>query len=229
MWQHNRSGRLGDGVLPFQVVTLPVEFDATARAKKLVVAYGIISERERVGMDRVLNAAALTYVAAVVSTLLTLLYFLMRAGFLREGGTTSGERPLPVAPADAGGARRLVARTAAMACVSAHPIGRRRLCAPRRPAWPIAPDSTHARDAVRESAHRSRLERWPRSMARDDHLGGPSAHSTTAETPWPRRESRARGAGERSSGCHRSPAAACASRIPNSLAASRLEATLRGA
>ena len=33
-------------------------------------------------MDRVLNAAALTYVAAVVSTLLTLLYFLMRAGFL---------------------------------------------------------------------------------------------------------------------------------------------------
>ena len=66
----------------FQVVTLPVEFDATARAKKLVVAYGIISERERVGMDRVLNAAALTYVAAVVSTLLTLLYFLMRAGLL---------------------------------------------------------------------------------------------------------------------------------------------------
>ena len=43
---------------------------------------GIISERERVGMDRVLNAAALTYVAAVVSTLLTLLYFLMRAGLL---------------------------------------------------------------------------------------------------------------------------------------------------
>ena len=69
-------------VLPFQVVTLPVEFDATARAKKLVVAYGIISERERGGMDRVLNAAALTYVAAVVSTLLTLLYFFMRVGFL---------------------------------------------------------------------------------------------------------------------------------------------------
>ena len=52
-----------------------------------MVAYGIISERERGGMDRVLNAAALTYVAAVVSTLLTLLYFLMRAGFL-GGGTT---------------------------------------------------------------------------------------------------------------------------------------------
>ena len=39
-------------VVLFQVVTLPVEFDATARAKKLVVAYGIISEREREGMDR---------------------------------------------------------------------------------------------------------------------------------------------------------------------------------
>ena len=73
---------LFSAVLLFQIVTLPVEFDATARAKKLVVAYGIISEREQVGMDRVLNAAALTYVAAVVSTLLTLLYFLMRAGLL---------------------------------------------------------------------------------------------------------------------------------------------------
>lgn len=69
-------------VLLFQVVTLPVEFDATARAKRLVVEYGIISSHEREGMDKVLNAAALTYVAAAVSTLLTLLYFLMRAGLL---------------------------------------------------------------------------------------------------------------------------------------------------
>ncbi|MBI1353196.1 MAG: zinc metallopeptidase [Acidobacteria bacterium] len=69
-------------VLLFQVVTLPVEFDATARAKRLVLADGIVSPQERVGMDRVLNAAALTYVAAAVSTLLTLLYFLMRAGLL---------------------------------------------------------------------------------------------------------------------------------------------------
>lgn len=69
-------------VLLFQVVTLPVEFDATARAKSLVVEYGIISSHEREGMDKVLNAAALTYVAAAVSTLLTLLYFLMRAGLL---------------------------------------------------------------------------------------------------------------------------------------------------
>jgi Zn-dependent membrane protease YugP len=69
-------------VLLFQVVTLPVEFDASARAKQLVVAQGIISPTEREGVDRVLNAAALTYVAAAVSTLLTLLYFLLRAGLL---------------------------------------------------------------------------------------------------------------------------------------------------
>ena len=69
-------------VLLFQVVTLPVEFDASARAKRLVVAQGIISPTEREGVDKVLNAAALTYVAAAVSTLLTLLYFLMRSGLL---------------------------------------------------------------------------------------------------------------------------------------------------
>jgi hypothetical protein len=66
-------------VLLFQIVTLPVEFDASARAKELVVANGIITAQEREGVDKVLNAAALTYVAAAVSTLLTLLYFLMRA------------------------------------------------------------------------------------------------------------------------------------------------------
>jgi uncharacterized protein len=69
-------------VLLFQIVTLPVEFDASARAKKLVVEYGIVTSSERQGIDRVLNAAALTYVAAAFSTLLTLLYFLMRAGLL---------------------------------------------------------------------------------------------------------------------------------------------------
>jgi Zn-dependent membrane protease YugP len=66
-------------VLLFQVVTLPVEFDATARAKRLAVETGIIFPQEREGMDRVLNAAAMTYVAAVVSTLMTLLYYVLRA------------------------------------------------------------------------------------------------------------------------------------------------------
>lgn len=69
-------------VILFQLVTLPVEFDASARAKKLAVANGIVMPQEREGMDRVLNAAALTYVAAAVSSLLTLLYFLFRAGLL---------------------------------------------------------------------------------------------------------------------------------------------------
>ena len=69
-------------VLLFQIVTLPVEFDATRRAKALVIEHGIILPQEREGVDRVLNAAALTYVAAAVSTLLTLVYFLLRSGLL---------------------------------------------------------------------------------------------------------------------------------------------------
>src|SRR4029077_15047173 len=70
---------LFSAVLLFQVVTLPVEFDATARAKRLAVETGVILPQERPGMDKVLNAAAMTYVAAVVSTLMTLLYYLLRA------------------------------------------------------------------------------------------------------------------------------------------------------
>ena len=66
-------------VLLFQLVTLPVEFDATRRAKEIVVDAGIIYREERVGMDKVLNAAAMTYVAAMVSTLLTLAYYILRA------------------------------------------------------------------------------------------------------------------------------------------------------
>jgi Zn-dependent membrane protease YugP len=73
---------LFSGVLLFQVVTLPVEFDASRRAKRLVIEAGIIRPSEREGMDRVLNAAAMTYVAAVVSSLLVLLYYLFRAGLL---------------------------------------------------------------------------------------------------------------------------------------------------
>lgn len=73
---------LFSAVLLFQIITLPVEFDASRRAKQLVVDYGIISAQERVGVDKVLNAAALTYVAAAITTLLTLLYFLLRSGIL---------------------------------------------------------------------------------------------------------------------------------------------------
>ena len=76
---------LFSAVLLFQIVTLPVEFNATNRAKALVLEYGIITPQERKGMDAVLNAAALTYVAAAVSTLMTLLYYLLRSGLLGGG------------------------------------------------------------------------------------------------------------------------------------------------
>jgi Zn-dependent membrane protease YugP len=73
---------LFSAVLLFQIVTLPVEFNASSRAKVLVVNHGIVTAQERQGVDSVLNAAALTYVAAAVSTLLTLLYFLWRSGLI---------------------------------------------------------------------------------------------------------------------------------------------------
>lgn len=73
---------LFSAVLLFQVVTLPVEFNASNRAKALIVEHGIVTTQERRGVDAVLNAAALTYVAAAISTLLTLLYFLWRSGLI---------------------------------------------------------------------------------------------------------------------------------------------------
>jgi Zn-dependent membrane protease YugP len=69
-------------VVLFQLVTLPVEYDASARAKRLAFEHGIVFDQERVGMAKVLDAAALTYVAAAISSLMTLLYFLMRSGLL---------------------------------------------------------------------------------------------------------------------------------------------------
>ncbi len=65
--------------LIFQIVTLPVEFDASKRAKVLAFEQGLVTDQERQGVSAVLNAAALTYVAAAISTLLTILYFLSRA------------------------------------------------------------------------------------------------------------------------------------------------------
>lgn len=70
--------------LLFQLVTLPVEFNASNRAKQLVVESGIVSPQEREGIDKVLNAAAMTYVAAFVTSLLTLIYFLYKAGFFNS-------------------------------------------------------------------------------------------------------------------------------------------------
>ncbi len=67
----------------FTLVTLPVEFDASKRAKQLLVSNGVLIGDEIKGVDKVLDAAALTYVAAAVSAIGTLLYYV----FLLTGGS----------------------------------------------------------------------------------------------------------------------------------------------
>ena len=63
----------------FQLVTLPVEYDASRRAKEQLFRLGLVHEHERAGVSKVLDAAALTYVAALVSSILTLLYYITLA------------------------------------------------------------------------------------------------------------------------------------------------------
>lgn len=62
----------------FQLVTLPVEFDASRRAKVQLVELGILDQDEMPGVNQTLDAAALTYVAAFIGALLNLLYLLSR-------------------------------------------------------------------------------------------------------------------------------------------------------
>lgn len=71
---------LGFGiVMLFQLITLPVEFDATARAKRILAQTGAVAPgAETAAMSKVLDAAALTYVAAFLSALGTFLYYVMR-------------------------------------------------------------------------------------------------------------------------------------------------------
>ena len=57
-------------VLVFSIVTLPVEWDASSRAKHLMVSAGIVSYREQEDASKVLNAAFLTYLAAAVTAML---------------------------------------------------------------------------------------------------------------------------------------------------------------
>ena len=64
----------------FQLVNLPVEFDASARAKRQLVGLGIVPPEEMQYVNSVLNAAAMTYVAATLQAILTLVYLLMRYG-----------------------------------------------------------------------------------------------------------------------------------------------------
>jgi Zn-dependent membrane protease YugP len=66
----------------FQLVNLPVEFDASRRARIALQDTGLVTAEEDRTVRKVLNAAALTYVAATLTSLLTLLYYLFRAGLL---------------------------------------------------------------------------------------------------------------------------------------------------
>ena len=73
---------LYSAVVFFQLVNLPVEFDASARAKRLLVEKGLISPDESKVVAKVLNAAALTYVAATITAVITLVYYLIRFGLI---------------------------------------------------------------------------------------------------------------------------------------------------
>jgi Zn-dependent membrane protease YugP len=67
---------LFSAVVVFQIINLPVEFDASNRARYELVAQGMIAGNEEQYVGRVLNAAALTYVAATLQAVMTLLYYL---------------------------------------------------------------------------------------------------------------------------------------------------------
>jgi Zn-dependent membrane protease YugP len=73
----------------FTLVTLPVEFDASRRAVIALRELGMVTAQESNGAKAVLDAAAWTYVAAALTAVLQLLYFLMRAGLL--GGRRQSE------------------------------------------------------------------------------------------------------------------------------------------
>jgi Zn-dependent membrane protease YugP len=66
-------------VVLFQLVTLPTEFDASNRAKVVLAQSGIVSTREEAdGVNQVLGAAAMTYVAAAAASIMQLIYLILR-------------------------------------------------------------------------------------------------------------------------------------------------------
>jgi len=78
---------LFSGVVVFQLINLPVEFNASTRGKQQLVQLGIVDSYEMGPVKSVLTAAALTYVAAALQSLMQLLYFLM----ILTGGSRSRE------------------------------------------------------------------------------------------------------------------------------------------
>jgi Zn-dependent membrane protease YugP len=71
-------------VVLFSLVTLPVEWNASARAKQFMVQSGIVTMSEQKSAAAVLNAAFLTYVASAFTSIMTLLYYMLRAGLLGD-------------------------------------------------------------------------------------------------------------------------------------------------
>ena len=77
------TGLIGLGIIffscavAFQLITLPVEFNASSRARDIMVSEGFITNDEERGVAKVLNAAALTYVAAALISLLELIKYIM--------------------------------------------------------------------------------------------------------------------------------------------------------
>ena len=69
----------------FQLITLPVEYNASSRAANVLADSGMVSREEETGVRRVLSAAALTYVAALAVSLANLLRLLALAGGRRGG------------------------------------------------------------------------------------------------------------------------------------------------
>ena len=73
------------GVVLFQLVTLPVEFDASRRAKAVLAQAGIVQTAEEArGVEKVLDAAAMTYVAAALAAVMQLVYLILRANQRRD-------------------------------------------------------------------------------------------------------------------------------------------------
>lgn len=69
-------------VVLFSLITLPVEIDASSRAKKLLYQHNIVDKTELQGVTKVLNAAAWTYIVAALAALMQLLYWVFRLSLL---------------------------------------------------------------------------------------------------------------------------------------------------
>lgn len=75
---------LFSATVAFTLVTLPVEFNASTRAREMLARNGLVTTQEADGVNRMLNAAALTYVAAAAQAISQLLYFILLLSGRRE-------------------------------------------------------------------------------------------------------------------------------------------------